>query len=137
MGVNVIIAVSISSLIFSMAFNLYLTLVRQLPVIFINAPIILLGTAGIIGLWLMRRWGFWLAIVNSVISLITGFLNTAMLLDLVPHFPIMPQFGKTADVLFLSLSGPIIVLVSIIYLAYLYKIRTMWSALPWKKTAPT
>ena len=125
-GVNVIIAVSIPSIMVSIALNLYLGLVRRMPVIFINAPFILLAIAGIVGLWLMRRWGFWLAIASSIVSLIMGFLNTAMLFDLMPHFPILPQFGRIADILLLSFSGPIGILISIVYLSYFYRIRMVW-----------
>lgn len=132
-GVNVILVISIASLIVSMVFNLYMTLVRRMPVIFVmNAPIMSLGIAGIVGLWLMKRWGFWITVVNSIISLIGGFLNATMLLNWVPHIPILPQVGPMADILFLSLTGPVAILASVVYLVYLYKIRTVWRSLPWK-----
>lgn len=126
-GVNIIIAVSIAGLILSGALNLHFAVVRQLQMLaFINAPFMLVGAAGITGLWLMRRWGFWITIATNIIGLVTGSLNTTMLVGLVPHFPI----GKIADVLILSFSGPVAIVFSMVFLAYLYKIRTVWRILP-------
>jgi len=90
----------------------------------------LLGSAfialGIVGLWRMTRWGFWLAIAMGAVGLVSGSYNLAGLIGNFQSIMDFPFFWKVLGIFFLTYGGPVQLIGSILTIAYLYKCRRIF-----------
>jgi hypothetical protein len=81
---------------------------------------------GIVGLWRMRRWGFWLAIAMGAVGLVAGSYNLARLIGDFQSIMGAPFFWKMLGLFFLTYGGPVQLIGSALTIAYLYTHRRIF-----------
>ena len=130
-GVKIVIAY----LLFSLAFAVgYILLVLQMGLLqgsqYLNLSLPVVLPFMIIGLWRMKRWGLWLTIAVTILRFVSGCYNTANLINQLSLLMRLPVFWTHLDPLFLAMSvisGPILIVASLLIILYLRKVREAFS----------
>lgn len=125
-GVKLIIAFALFGIVYRIGFTPSLIQAGNwYVIILLSLPFSFLGIIEIVGLWRMRRWGLWLAIVLSVVGLAFAFYLLAELFN----YLLYPRGGLDLTPFTLALvllNGPIVIIISCLIINYLYKRRTMF-----------
>jgi len=109
--------------------NLGLVLLLRIPpgIAYFNLLSSAVIAIGIVGLWRMMRWGFWLAIAMGAVGLVGGSYNLARLIGDFQSIMGAPFFWKILGLFFLTYGGPVQLIGSTLTIAYLYKRRRIFS----------
>lgn len=126
-GVKIVIAYLLFSLVYAVG---YILLVLQMGLMqgsqYSNLLLPIVLPFMIVGLWWMKRWGLWLTITVTVLRFVSGFQNTATLINQLSYVMKMSIPSTEWNLLFLAIliiSGPILIVTSFLITLYLYKVR--------------
>lgn len=75
----------------------------------------------IYGLRRMKRWGLWLTIATSLLSVIAGFIQLVFLMNRFSYFISLPMSRALINFYTFTFSGPIQFIAAILIIIYLYK----------------
>lgn len=134
-GVKIVIAYLLFSLVYAVG---YIFLVLQMGSLqgsqYGNLLLPIILPLMIVGLWRMKRWGLWLTIAVTILRFVSGFLNTANLMNELSVVMGLSVSWTDLNLLFLTfliISGPILIVASLLVIVYLYKVREAFTQQLW------
>lgn len=134
-GVKIVIAYLLFSLVYAVG---YIFLVLQMGLLqgsqYGNLLLPIILPLMIVGLWRMKRWGLWLTIAVTILRFVSGFLNTANLMNELSVVMGLSVSWTDLNLLFLTfliISGPILIVASLLVIVYLYKVREAFTQQLW------
>ena len=117
-GVNVIVAFVLLLLVLASRFAGAFLIGELGGIAFLNIPILVPLALAVIGLWRLKRWGFWITIGLSGFFIVISFYGILSLLS-----QAHPYHGTLTDgdMTIFTLGGPIQLVASILIIIYLFR----------------